>query len=95
MSKIELLSGTPLDAEMHSVLTEPALAFIAELAERFAPRVAELLAAREQRQAHIDAGELPDFLPGTAAVRNPGAACSGETPTASSIASASSALATL
>ena len=27
MSKIELLSGTPLDAEMHSVLTEPALAF--------------------------------------------------------------------
>lgn len=70
MSKIELLSGTPLDAEMHSVLTEPALAFIAELAERFAPRVAELLAAREQRQARIDAGELPDFLPGTAAVRS-------------------------
>jgi malate synthase len=70
LSKIELLSGTPLDAEMHSVLTEPALAFIAELAERFAPRVAELLAAREQRQARIDAGELPDFLPGTAAVRS-------------------------
>ena len=70
MSTIELLSGTPLDAEMHSVLTEPALAFIAELAERFAPRVAELLAAREQRQARIDAGELPDFLPGTAAVRS-------------------------
>ncbi len=70
MSKIELLSGTPLDAEMHSVLTEPALAFIAELAERFAPRVAELLAAREQRQARIDAGELPDFLAGTAAVRS-------------------------
>jgi malate synthase len=70
LSKIELLSGTPLDAEMHSVLTEPALAFIAELAERFAPRVAELLAAREQRQARIDAGELPDFFPGTAAVRS-------------------------
>jgi malate synthase len=70
LSKIELLSGTPLDAEMHSVLTEPALAFIAELAERFAPRVAELLAAREQRQARIDAGELPDFLAGTAAVRS-------------------------
>ena len=70
MSKIELLSGTPLDAEMHSVLTAPALAFIGELAERFAPRVAELLAAREQRQARIDAGELPDFLPGTAAVRS-------------------------
>ena len=62
LSKIELLSGTPLDAEMRSVLTEPALVFIGELAGRFAPRVAELLAAREQRQARIDAGELPDFL---------------------------------
>ncbi|MBV6423576.1 MAG: Malate synthase A [Steroidobacteraceae bacterium] len=51
------------------ILTPDAQAFIAALAARFAPRVAALLAAREARQARLDAGELPDFLPETRSIR--------------------------
>lgn len=61
-------AATP-GGEFASILTPEALDFVAELAERFAPRVRELLAAREARQARLDAGELPDFLPETRAVR--------------------------
>jgi malate synthase len=63
-------SGTARDPQFDSVLTAPALAFVTELVERFGPRVQQLLAARDQRQARIDAGELPDFLPETRAVRD-------------------------
>ena len=59
-----------LAAAQLEILTQPAQAFIAALARRFAPRVRELLAAREQRQARIEAGELPDFLPQTRAIRD-------------------------
>jgi len=52
-----------------AVLTPDALAFVADLARRFGPRRDALLARRRDRQAAIDAGELPDFLPGTADVR--------------------------
>ncbi|MBK7250333.1 MAG: malate synthase A [Gammaproteobacteria bacterium] len=55
--------------EWEEILSPGALAFVAALAERFGPRVRELLAARERRQARLDAGELPDFLPATRAVR--------------------------
>jgi len=51
------------------VLGPDALAFAAELHRRFEPRRRELLAARRARQERIDAGERPDFLPETAAVR--------------------------
>ena len=51
------------------VLTPEALEFVADLAERFAPRVRSLLAAREARQARFDAGELPAFRPDTRAIR--------------------------
>jgi malate synthase len=51
------------------LLTGPALAFIEDLARQFAPRVAELLTLRAERQQRIDAGELPDFLAETAQVR--------------------------
>lgn len=51
------------------VLTDDAIAFLAELVERFAPRRAGLLAARQQWQAKIDAGGLPDFRPDTAEIR--------------------------
>ncbi len=51
------------------VLTRDALAFVAELHRRFDPRRRQLLAARAARQARFDAGELPDFLPETASVR--------------------------
>ena len=59
----------PVEGRDEEVLTADALAFVAELHRRFdAPR-RELLAARVERQARLDAGELPDFLPETREVR--------------------------
>ncbi|HSC50131.1 MAG TPA: malate synthase A [Gaiellaceae bacterium] len=51
------------------VLTPEAVAFVADLQERFGPRRRELLEARAARRERIAAGELPDFLPGTRDVR--------------------------
>ncbi|MFJ6123616.1 malate synthase A [Streptomyces griseoviridis] len=51
------------------VLTDAALAFVAELHRRFAPRRAELLARRAERRAEIARTSTLDFLPETAAVR--------------------------
>ena len=51
------------------VLTPLALQLLASLHRRFNPRRLELLEARAQRQRRLDAGQLPDFLPETAAVR--------------------------
>ncbi|HEU4533980.1 MAG TPA: malate synthase A, partial [Polyangiaceae bacterium] len=52
-----------------ALATPEALAFVAELVRRFRPRIEGLLAARRERQARYDAGELPDFDPATAEVR--------------------------
>lgn len=52
------------------VLTPGASNFLQELHERFNARRLELLKARQERQARLDAGELPDFLPETAQVRS-------------------------
>ena len=52
------------------VLTPEALAFVGELHRRFNGRRLELLAAREARQKRFDAGEQPDFLAETKAVRD-------------------------
>jgi malate synthase len=60
----------PVAPEYECVLTPQALAFVAKLARSFAPRRAELLRLRAERQNAIDAGRLPDFLPETAAVRS-------------------------
>ena len=62
------LTGT-LTFEYKEILSEEALGFIATLERKFGGRRHELLAARDARQARIDAGELPDFLPETADVR--------------------------
>jgi malate synthase len=51
------------------VLTAEALAFVAELERRFGGRRRELLAARVERQARLDAGERPDFPAETREVR--------------------------
>jgi len=50
------------------VLTPLALQLLASLHRRFNPRRLELLAAREQRQVELDAGAVPEFLPGSAAL---------------------------
>jgi malate synthase len=59
----------PLRPGFAEILSPPAQAFIAALARRFTPRVRALLAARAERQARIDAGELPDFLAATRSLR--------------------------
>ena len=51
------------------VLTPAALAFVADLHRRFDARRHELRAARVARQARFDAGDRPDFLAETAAIR--------------------------
>ena len=60
----------PLLPGFDAVLSDEALAFIAELARRYTPRVDALLAARVQRQARFDGGELPDFLTATREIRD-------------------------
>jgi malate synthase len=51
------------------VLTPAALDFVARLHREFNPTREALLMARRDRQAAFEAGELPDFLPETASVR--------------------------
>ena len=51
------------------VLTPAALAFIAGLARRFAPRVRQILESRREAQARYDDGERPDFLEATREIR--------------------------
>ncbi len=53
----------------NEILTDDALAFVAELERRFGPRRRGLLEARAERQQRLDAGELPDFLAETREVR--------------------------
>jgi malate synthase len=60
----------PLSADHASILTEGALAFVASLQRKFNSRRENLLFARRQRQARLDRGESPDFLPETAAIRS-------------------------
>ena len=55
--------------EHAGILTPAALAFVADLATTFGPRVEGLLERRRARQRRFDSGELPDFLPETASVR--------------------------
>src|SRR6201995_5538239 len=52
-----------------AILTPQALAFVADLHRTFEGRRQELLAARVERTARLDAGERPDFLASTAAIR--------------------------
>ncbi len=52
-----------------SVLTDEAVAFILKLHTQFNSRRLELLEKRVARQAEIDSGKLPDFLPETKAIR--------------------------
>ena len=51
------------------ILSPPALAFIAGLARRFAPRVRQILKHRMEVQSRYDAGERPDFLDATREIR--------------------------
>ncbi|MBI4248444.1 MAG: malate synthase A [Elusimicrobia bacterium] len=66
--------GIRLDGEMgprfEEILTPEALRFVAGLCRNFAPTRAALLKKRDERQAEIDAGRMPDFLPSTEEIRS-------------------------
>jgi malate synthase len=62
------LAGPRL-ARFDEVLTTPALEFVARLHREFNPVRQTLLQARQERQARLDAGELPDFPADTATLR--------------------------
>ncbi|MBK8987021.1 MAG: malate synthase A [Chloroflexi bacterium] len=58
-----------ISPEFAQILTPDALAFVHKLEQAFGQRRLDLLKRREERQAAIDAGQMPDFLPETAAIR--------------------------
>jgi malate synthase len=64
---VEILA--PVSPAFAEILTIEALRLVATLARAFEDRRVALLEARVARQARIDAGELPDFLPETEEVR--------------------------
>ena len=57
------------EGRFSSILTDDAVAFVADLHRRFNQTRTELLALRQVRQAALDAGAAFDFLPETADVR--------------------------
>jgi malate synthase len=59
----------PAAVETGDVLTDDAVGFLTTLHREFEARRIELLAGRENRAAALHGGTLPDFLPGTADVR--------------------------
>ena len=58
-----------MEPRFDEILTPEALDFVAGLHRAFDPTRKALLARRAERQARVDAGELPHFLPETAGIR--------------------------
>jgi malate synthase len=56
--------------EFAEILTPEALHFVAKLEREFRETRRRLLQKRIERQAEIDAGAMPDFLPGTKRIRD-------------------------
>ncbi|MFD3608038.1 malate synthase A [Streptomyces atroolivaceus] len=67
-SPLAIVDAEPLPRQ-DEVLTDAALAFVAELHRRFTPRRDELLARRGERRTEIARTSTLDFLPETEAVR--------------------------
>src|SRR6478672_8622766 len=71
--KLQVPDGVVVTGEISpealEILTHDALALVANIHREFNARRVELLKRREQRQAELDAGKLPDFLPETEGIR--------------------------
>ncbi|MFF2653271.1 malate synthase A [Streptomyces sp. NPDC058045] len=67
-SPLDIVDATPLPRQ-DEVLSDAALAFVAELHRRFTPRRNELLALRAERRDRIARTSTIGFLPETAAIR--------------------------
>jgi malate synthase len=61
---------TKVEGRAGEVLTPQALAFVASLQRQFGSRRQDLLRLRDERQARIEAGEMPQFLVTTSSVRD-------------------------
>ena len=61
--------NAPVTGEQKRILTPEALNFVVRLCRAAEPTRRQLLDRRLQRQAELDAGQLPDFLPETRSVR--------------------------
>jgi malate synthase len=66
---VEIQITAPVSDAHKTVLTADAVAFLKKLSSTFEGRRQELLTKRHERQARIDKGELPGFLPETAEIR--------------------------
>jgi malate synthase len=64
---VEVRAGITTDWE--AILTSEALRFVADLERDFGQQRRDLLQKRVERQAAIDGGNLPDFLPETRSIR--------------------------
>jgi malate synthase len=84
MADLTLPAGMQITAPVApahgEILTPEALELVARLHRRFNGRRAELLARRRARQAELDAGARPDFLPETAHIRPTSAPATGGSP---------------
>jgi malate synthase len=71
--KLQVPDGVVVTGEISpaatGILTHDALALVAKVHREFNARRIELLKRRAQRQAELDAGKLPDFLPETEEIR--------------------------
>src|SRR5580692_5021302 len=66
---VEIQITAPVSDAHKTVLTEEAVAFLKKLDSEFEGRRQQCLAERRERQARLDKGELPDFLPETEKIR--------------------------
>ncbi|MHB2019447.1 MAG: malate synthase A [Candidatus Xenobia bacterium] len=69
---VQIAVTAPPTENSATVLTAEALTFVEKLARRFEPIRQRLLAARVRRQERLRAGERPDFLAETRAIREAG-----------------------
>src|SRR5258707_12128445 len=60
----------PNEGRFTEVLTPEALAFVGRLQREFGDRRLDLLRRRDERQAGLDSGELPEFLTEAKSVRD-------------------------
>jgi len=66
---VQIQVTSPFTEAQKTILTDEAVAFLKKLSSEFEERRQQLLAQRHERQARLDRGELPDFLPETASIR--------------------------
>ena len=66
---VQIQVTAPVSDTHKTVLTEEAVTFLKKLSSHFEEQRQQCLAARRERQARLDRGELPDFLPETENIR--------------------------